>query len=289
MKQLRFVPRQWKWPGGERVALTVGVPFEAFERRSQYAQSNKGDKPDHFSISYGDYGWKAGVWRLLELLDEFGLKGSMSANGLAAERHPEVLKIAAGEGWDFVGHGWANDHEASDSNPEAELAEIRRCTAALTAAAGVRPLGWVSPGNAGSANTADMLKQEGYIWHGDDASDDLPFVMQTKHGPLVVMPKTNIPHNDLIMWAVSRNSPEVMWDNFKDTFDQLYDEGGRGRPGWIELTLHSHMGGRPTLVPMLRRCLQYARDHDAVWFTRKCDVADWALQQDAALPATAGR
>jgi hypothetical protein len=30
------------------------------------------------------------VWRLLDLLDEVGLKASMSTNGLAAERHDGI-------------------------------------------------------------------------------------------------------------------------------------------------------------------------------------------------------
>ena len=33
-KRPRF-PREWSWPGKEKIAFTVGIPFEAFEKQSQ--------------------------------------------------------------------------------------------------------------------------------------------------------------------------------------------------------------------------------------------------------------
>jgi peptidoglycan/xylan/chitin deacetylase (PgdA/CDA1 family) len=235
---------------------------------------------DHFSISYAEYGAKSGAWRILDLLDELGLTGSLSTNGYAAELHPNVVLAFAQAGNEIVGHAWANDELMKDDDPEAELAEIRRCTRVLTEAGGVRPVGWTSPGSAGSANTLDFLKGEGYIWNGDDASDDLPFLKDTKNGPMVIMPRTNIPHNDIIMWVRANNPPGVIWEGFKETFDQLYAEGSAGSPKWTEITVHCHMGGRPTLIPVIRKCVQYARQHEGVWFPRKRDIAEWALKRE---------
>ena len=53
-------------------------------------------------------------------------------------------------GWLLIfGHGWVNDVLMQDEEPEGEVAEIRRCTYALTEAAGGRPVGWTSPGSRG--------------------------------------------------------------------------------------------------------------------------------------------
>ena len=92
--------------------------------------------------------------------------------------------------------------------------------------------------------------------------------------------RTNIPHNDLIMWTMAKNPPGVIWDSFKDTFDQLYEEGRRGSPKWTEITLHFHMAGRPTLIPTIRKCLEYAKQHEGVWFPRKRDIAEWTLEHE---------
>jgi peptidoglycan/xylan/chitin deacetylase (PgdA/CDA1 family) len=280
MRKPRFThPNPTVWPNGAKIAFSIGVPFEAFGLRSQYAQKVKPGKRDIFSLSFGDYGWKSGVWRILDLLDEFGLKATFTPSGLAADKHPEALAAAVREGHECAGHGWVNDDDMSEMSIDDETALIRKCAAAIEAATGARPRGWVSPGNSGSDNTPGLLVREGFLWQGDDASDDLPFVETTQHGPLVVLPKTNIPHNDLVVWLSHWNSPDVMWETFQQSFDQLWMEGAHGDPKWIELTLHSHVAGRPTLIPALRRCIQYALDRGDIWQARKSEIAEWTLKR----------
>lgn len=53
----------------------------------------------------------------------------------------------------------------------------------------------------------------------------------------MILPRVNLPHNDLWMWATARNPPDFMWQGWKATFDQLYSEGEAGYPKWCELTL----------------------------------------------------
>jgi peptidoglycan/xylan/chitin deacetylase (PgdA/CDA1 family) len=127
------------WPGDAKIAMSIGLAFEAFQFQSQYSHAAEKGKVNYFSISYADYGWKSGVWRLLDLLDDVGLRASMSTNGLAAERQPGAVRAVAGAGDEIVGHGWVNDILMKDDDPEGELAEIRRCTRALTEAASVQP------------------------------------------------------------------------------------------------------------------------------------------------------
>ena len=62
---------------------------------------------------------------------------------------------------------------------------------------------------------------------------------------------------------------------------KLYAEGKAGSPKWTELTLHCHMAGRPTLIPTVRKCIAYAREHEGVWFPRKRDIAEWTLRRES--------
>jgi peptidoglycan/xylan/chitin deacetylase (PgdA/CDA1 family) len=275
-------PREWEWPNGAKIAMSVNLALEAFRFKSQYTQEGRPGRVDHFSLSYAEYGAKAGIWRILDFLDEVGLKGSMSTNGKAAELYPEACRAVAQAGHELVGHGWENDVLTDEDNPDAELAEIRRVTKAITDASGVRPVGWTSPGSAGSANTLSFLAGEGYVWNGDEGNDDLPYVKVTANGPMVLLPRVNMPHNDLSIWIQGKNPPGVIWEQFLDTFDELYSEGERGSPKWIEVVLHAHMAGRPTLIPALRRCIAYAKEHGNVWFAKKRELAEWALQRHRA-------
>ncbi len=269
-------PRNWKLPNGERLVLNVGLAFEAFALQSQFTVY-PGGKLDSFSLSYGDYGWKAGIWRLLDTLGELGISATMSTNGLAAERHPEAVAAAARQGIEINAHAWANDVRASDEDPDGELEELRRCVRVLTEASGSRPVGWVSPGMTGTGNTDRFLVQEGFLWSGDDASDDLPFIRRVGEGRLCVFPRAGLPTNDLRMWALAATSPEVIWHNFKATFDTLYAEGAAGRPKVLDITFHCHMAGRPTLNPIIRQLLNYVLQHEGVWIASRGEVARWAL------------
>lgn len=270
--------RKWKWPNGENIAVTVGLALEDFQYVSQYVQIPKPGRVDRFSLSYGEYGYRVGIWRLLDLLDEFGIKANMSTNGLTAERHPEVVRAVADAGHEINGHGWVNDVLPDPDVPDSERDEIRRCTRALTEAAGVRPVGWTSPGSAGSDDTFRLLIEEGYIWNGDEAADDLPYLRETEAGTIAMLPRTNTLHNDLATWIAGKNPPSIIWDCFKDSFDELYSEGVNGYPKWTEITLHAHMAGRPTLIPTIRKCLRYAQDHGGVLFANRREIAMWTQE-----------
>src|SRR5262245_30097900 len=76
MHETTYPRKPWRWPGGQKIAMSIGLAFEAFERHSQFSTSAAASrgKINHFSLSYADYGWKSGVWRFLELFDRYGLK-----------------------------------------------------------------------------------------------------------------------------------------------------------------------------------------------------------------------
>lgn len=278
MSQRGGQANKWCWPKGERLALSAEICLEDFEFHSQFQTQSIAGKVNHYSRSFGDYGWSTGVHRLLGLLDELDIKGHAIVNGLVASRHPDVVAMIAEAGHEIAGHGWANDVIMSDDSPDAELQEIQRCTRVLTDAAGTRPVGWTSPGLMRTRNTFELLRGEGYLWSGDDASADLPFLEETRHGPLVIVPRGgSAVNNDLNMWLAPRNAPSDFWEVFKEGFDQLYSEAVAGAPNKTELTMHCHISGRPTLIPTMRRCLAYAKQHEGIWFAPRRKIAEWTL------------
>ncbi|MBR0873211.1 polysaccharide deacetylase family protein [Bradyrhizobium tropiciagri] len=275
MKKFGPQRRDWRWPGNERIAFSIGLAFEAFEFQSQYRTRDTPGKVNPLSLSYAEYGAKTGGWRLLELLDGFGIKSHISTNGLAAERYPDFLDVAVKEGHEIVGHGWANDRLYATMPIDAEREDIRRTTEAIIGATGSMPMGWASPGASPSANTLELLSDAGYQWSGDDASDDIPFVQHVRGRPFVILPQTNAQHNDVQIFLGPRNAPSIIWEGFKESFDQLYREGQEGTPGWTEIILHCHIGGRPVLSGTIAKCLDYVKSHDNVWCTTRNEIAKW--------------
>jgi peptidoglycan/xylan/chitin deacetylase (PgdA/CDA1 family) len=269
-----------RWPGDARIAMSIVVAFEAFSFVSHYrSRPGPPGEPDQASLSYAEYGPKTGVWRVLEMLDREGLKASFHVSGLAAERWPLTLKEIFRRGHEVVGHGWTNDNLSSGDYTEArEHKDIIDTIAAIEAAIGEKPVGWSSPGSKGSANKFRILIEESNVrWIGDDASDDVPFLRRIDGKTIVMMPRNNLPANDLTLWLTPANPPSVYFDSFKDAFDLLYEEGGNGSPKWMEMVIHCHIGARPGLALAIRRVIEYAKRHDKVWFARRRDIADHML------------
>jgi peptidoglycan/xylan/chitin deacetylase (PgdA/CDA1 family) len=269
-----------EWPGGAKICVSVTVAFEAFRYASQYSHREKGSqREDRFSLSYAEYGPNAGVWRIFDILDRQGVRATFDVGGMAAERYPHVMKEMHQRGHEAAGHGYANDIFPDEDDSEEELRVITATAKAIEASTGARPVGWVSPGSVGTAKTFQFMIQEGFIWNGDDASDDVPFIRMVDGKPLVILPRVNFPTNDLIVWIRPQNPPSAYYEGFREVFDLLYEEGRRGSPKWVDLLLHTHMGGRPALAGVFERALAYARAYDGVWFARRRDIAEWMLKR----------
>ena len=79
-----------KWPNDAKIAVSFFVAFEAFEKSSQYRRSEA--KPDYASLAYGEYGGKAGIWRIMDVFARNGVKGTIDTNGRIAEDFPDALQ-----------------------------------------------------------------------------------------------------------------------------------------------------------------------------------------------------
>src|SRR3989338_6501240 len=83
-------PAPFELPGKAKIAVSFFVAFESFIKYSQYRRG--GDKPDYASLAYGEYGGKAGIWRIMDVLNKYGVKGTIDTNGLVAEKFPDEVR-----------------------------------------------------------------------------------------------------------------------------------------------------------------------------------------------------
>src|SRR2546425_9298103 len=60
-KRKLHYPRKWSWPGGARICVSLNMALESFVRASQLTLQTTSNKVDHFSLTYADYAYKAGV------------------------------------------------------------------------------------------------------------------------------------------------------------------------------------------------------------------------------------
>lgn len=270
-------PKLVAWPNDARVAVMVTVMFETWpEGRtppySPMASPLREGVVDRQGISWAEYGGRTGIWRLGEVLDRFGVKGTVCANARAVERYPEAVKALHAAGHEIAGHSYTQDMFLPYMRPEEELAVIRRCASIIEEATAERPVGWASPRMTPSEHTARFLAAEGFLWHGDYNDTDLPYTVSTEAGPVVALM-----HSDFTDNRVMRGSPRDFLDVYRDTFDFLMQSD---RPEILNLTVHAHFGGRPPMAAMVQRILEHiAARQEQVWFARHDEVARWIMQQ----------
>ena len=270
-----------KWPNNAKICVSVTIAFEGFKTASHYATRSRGPGiPDPFSLSFGDYAAKVGVWRIFEVLKRNNIKATFDVGAYAAEMYPAVMKEMRAGGHEAAGHGYTNDSYTKDDKREDELELIQKSARIIEETFGERPVGWVSPGSAGTEKSLEYMVQEGFLWNGDDASDDVPFVKRINGKPLVIVPRINLPTNDLGVWLRAMNPPSAYFEGAKECFDFLYEEGKRGSPKWVDLLLHCHIGARPPIISSFEKALQYFKGFDDVWYARRRDIAEWILKTE---------
>lgn len=198
---------------------------------------------DNFVISWARYGGKTGVWRLMELCQRYQIRSTVVISALAAERYPEAAKELARQGHELAGHSWAQNIYSCYLDREQERENIARATSTLERISGQRPKGWLSPRATASDNTLELLAEQGYLWHGDYADDDLPYTVAVKGRKMVAIPYLS-EYNDIDLYLRNGNDPMNYLRFFKNAFDFLYREGETS-PKMLNASFHCHIFGRP--------------------------------------------
>ncbi len=256
--------------------MSFFVAFESFINYSQYRRG--GDKPDFASLAYGEYGGKAGIWRIMDVLSRNGVKGTIDTNGRVAEQFPDALLELHKAGHEIVGHGWANDIYLTSLEPDKERELIKRTLGAIASVTGQRPVGWVSPGHRINAHTFDYLVDEGIFWTGDLPGPDIPEHRVINGKPLVIMPRLDYANDHSLVFH-PKNPARFYFESFKTAFDYLYAEGTAGSPKLIDALVHAHIGGRPNIIGVFEECIRYAKGFKDVWFCTKGEIAKWYLER----------
>jgi peptidoglycan/xylan/chitin deacetylase (PgdA/CDA1 family) len=270
------------WPDGKLVCCTFRVAYEAFRKSGRFKRTPKIDV-NVASLSHANYGGAVGIWRLMDIFDRNQIRASIGANGLAVEKWPDTIKAAHQAGHEIASHGMTNDHNMTQLTPDEQREEVRGCTRVIAACVGERPVGWAGQGNLHTAETLGILADEGYRWFGDAFDDDVPYVAEANGKRIAVIPKLNYA-NDWRAWSDGLGNASTFFEGFRTTFDFIYQEGLRGRPGALDVIVHAELGGRPNMAGAFEQMLRYTQQYrDEVWITRRREVADYLLASN--LPA----
>jgi len=270
------------WPNGAQVALWVIPNIEYFsleERPGGYGPSAK--IPDVVMWSERDYGNRVGVWRLMEVLDRYGIRGSVALNSQLCDHHPVIIEEGNKRKWEWMGHNESNTRRLNEAPPGEEAQIIKRTLATIERASGTRPKGWLSSGLQETWDSLDLLAAEGcqYVW--DWCNDAQPYIMHLDGGRRLVSVPYPQQTNDKPAYERMYVSPDEFRGMICRTFDVLYREGAdSGRV--LPIALHPYISGVPHRIGALDAALEYICRHEGVWRITGAEIADFYLSPAAA-------
>ncbi len=285
---MKDLPEDFTWPNGSRLALSIVVNIEEGAEMNILDGDASPEPVDelgaiprrpmrvHGNESNYRYGLDAGAPRVLGLLEQRGLSFTATAAALALERAPELAQRLTGMDCEVAchGHRWVHQFRMEETE---ERQFIRDAWQSIERTVGTRPLGWLSR-FLHTDNTRRLLVEEGFVYHMDDYSGDLPFWAQVDCGeagqrPLLILPYA-LDTNDNKMWTAPSLSPRNWAAYAIDTFDWLAREARDTAPRMMSIGLHLRIVGRPGRIGAFEWFLDHVKGHADVWVATRKQIAD---------------
>lgn len=286
-------PPHPRWPDDARLALSFVVNVEegaelalssGDERNESVYEAREevvGHRDPCMETHYA-YGARAGLWRILDAFDAFGLPATFSACGRAVAENPFLAAEPHRRSHEVSAHGWRWERHAGMEEPR-EREAIAKTVAAIRDATGEAPVGWHTR-SASSVNTRRLLREHGgFLYDSDAYDDDLPRLHAPGH---VILPYA-FDTNDM---RFQPGGGFVQAEDFSrycvGAIDWLLREGARA-PKMLSIGLHLRIIGRPARMPGLWAVLEHAARAPGVWVARRRDIArHWLSLQFVPISAT---
>ena len=259
-----------RWHNGNRVA--VGLSFD-FDNETPALRDGLTSPA---LMSQGEYGARAGLPRVLKLLDQFQIPATFFIPAMSAKLHQQGVKDILAKGRHEIGiHGWI--HERNSLLSEADERELmRRSIEALTQITGKRLVGLRTPSWDFSPHTMKLIREFGLLYDSSLMADDRPYEILIDGAPtgVVELPVEWI-MDDYPYFGMDRQSsirpytqPNDVFDIWRAEFDSAYEEGTM-----FILTMHPHIIGHRSRIVMLERLIRHMRSRPGVWFATHEEIA----------------
>jgi allantoinase len=260
------------WPNNARVAFWVAPNIEHYE----YTPLSRPKQPDIPHYVRNDYGNRIGFWRMMDLLNKYGIRGCTCLNLGVLDHFPEVRQAMIDADWRYMAHGVYNTRPLYGYTVEQERAYWADFIATVKKYTGKQVKGRLGGGGGYTDNTDDLMAEAGCTYHTSWIIDDQPVPIKVKGGQRFIYVPYSGQTNDVIIQMADRET-DFFYQQVKDQFDTLYREGAdSGRVMCV--SLHPQMIGRPNSAKYLDEMLKYVLGHDGVWLTTADEIADYYLE-----------
>ena len=249
-------------PNEAKLAVMITIPLEFFPlnpsgKPFKAPGSMVTPYPDFRHYTTRDYGNRVGVFRLMKVLEKYGLRANMAINSALSEKYPLLLDEVVKAGHEVVAHGVDMDAlHYGGMDDELEIKYITEALSVLRSRSGQAVKGWLSPAYAESFYTPERLAEAGCNYLCDWANDDLPYWMKTPQGNLLAMPVSQ-EISDRRIIIEYHQTEESFVTQVIDQFEALYEEAETYGGRVFSLTLTPYISGLPFRIQSVEAILKH--------------------------------
>lgn len=257
------------WPGNARIAVNLTFDLDAETIRWSDTETMSGNPA---ALSQGRYGPEVAVPRILEMLARHEMHATFFIPAWVIGNHPAAAQAIAAAGHEIGAHG-VRHISPIDLTPDEERDAFSESIRVIEQLSGKRPAGYRAPSWAYSAVSLQLAKKFGFTYSSNRMDADVPYVHDDPEG-LVELPVSWVLDDAPYFWF-----DESTWDKkihsaadvraiWQEEFTAAWETGG-----YVNLTLHPQIIGRPARLRMLDELLTWMKSHDGVWFATCAEVA----------------
>jgi peptidoglycan/xylan/chitin deacetylase (PgdA/CDA1 family) len=218
--------KTFTWPEGTRCAVFVSVNFDA----EAYDLMSTTESRLFGRFSYGRYGVRAGLPRLLRFFQRRDFRATIFATASDAERHQDAIRALSEAGHEIAARGV--DLKPLPLLGAGEREALQRARDTLAKITGAAPAGFRAPGGELGASTLRLLAELGYQYDASFQDADHPYLFAPSDTTrLVEVPGMQALDDSLVYSA--RHTHARLMKIWREEFDALYDAGCL-----VPLTLH---------------------------------------------------
>jgi len=269
------------WPGGARVAFWVAPNIEFYELDPAVnPHRNAWPRPTPDILGYGtrDYGNRVGHMRLMEVLDKYGVRGSISLSTALCDHHPEIIELCKERNWEFFSHGIYNTRYTYGMDEAQEREMIEDAVETIYKHTGQKCAGYLAPALTHTDITMDLFAEAGGIYTCDLFHDDQPTPVTVRSGKPFVSVPYSLELNDTITYVVNKIEPRRYGKMIRTAFDRLYAEGAESGTVMC-VPLHGYQVSHPHRLRAFEEALEYVTGHSDVWVTTGREIAEHYIEQ----------
>lgn len=259
------------WPNGNKVAVSFSFDVDT---EPVWMGFQKQSSPSY--MSRGEYGVRAGMPRVLDLLKKHDITATFFIPAMTMEIHPQIMKTLAAEPRYEIGfHSYVHENPLTLSAQQ-EREVYNKAMKIFVKHVGKKPTGFRSAAWDLTDDTVEIVKEMGFLYESSMMADDRPYQLLAngKDTGLVELPVEWI-LDDWPLFQISWPSKHVAVRNgadvlsiWKEEFDGAYEEGTM-----YILTMHPQVIGHRYRMKMLDELITYMKSKPGVWFATHEEIA----------------